>query len=145
MEVYDAEVTAGTAKIVSLSSRANVGQGDNALIIGFVVTGTSPKQVLIRGVGVELQKFGLTGTLADPLLELFQGNNKIAAQNDWSDGSTAQQVAVAAVATSAFPLTPGSKDAALIAYLAPGNYTAQVRGNDGGTGVGLVEVYEVSW
>jgi len=87
-----------------------------------------------------LGAFGVSGTLADPKLELYNGAGlKIAENDNWRelDATTFSSV-------GAFPLGTGSKDAALVAELAPGSYTAQVSGVSAGAGVTLVEVYEVS-
>ena len=144
-EIYDATaaatITGGTPRLLNVSARTRVGTGDDILIAGFVVAGSTAKTVLIRGVGPALADFGVTTPLADPKLQLLSGQTIINENNDW--GGDAQLVA-AASSVSAFPLTnPGSKDAVLLVTLAPGNYTVQVSGVSGTTGVALVELYEV--
>jgi hypothetical protein len=142
IEVYD--TTADGAKLTSVSTRGNVGSGDNALIVGLAVTGNAAKRVLIRGVGAALGDFGVGGTLSDPILSLYNKDGVVIAQNDnWSSGTDAAAIAAAASQVQAFPLVQGSKDAALLLYLAPGSYTAIVRGVGDTTGVALVEAYEV--
>ena len=127
--------------LVSISTRAQVGAGENILIAGFVISPGTNKTVLIRGVGPELKNLGVSGFLAQPVLKLFSSANSttpIATVTGWktSDAATFAQV-------GAFPLTSGSADTALVTTLAPGVYTAQVSGNNNNTGVALVEVYEV--
>jgi hypothetical protein len=150
VEVYDVSENATSAqKVVNLASRGAAGSGDNTLTAGFVISGTLPKRVLIRGVGPTLGGFGVAGTLADPQLALFtQGGAVIATNDNWSTPVTASaadaaQLAAAAAAVGAFAYTPASKDAALLLNLAPGPYTVQVGGVANTTGAALVEVYEV--
>ena len=126
------------ARLSNLAIRAQGGGGD-VLITGFTVGAGPNKTVLIRAVGPTLGAFGVGGALADPKLELFSGSTKIAENDNWRELD-----ATAFSAVGAFPLGAGSKDAALLAELAPGSYTAQVSGVGAGAGVTLVEVYEVS-
>lgn len=144
VEVYDtATPAAGAPKLVNLSTRGEVGRDGDILIVGVVVTGTAPKRLLIRGIGPALADFGVTGALADPKLQLYQGSVLVRENDNWSDASDATATSTVAGAVGAFALPPGSKDAALLLYLAPGSYTAQVSGVNGTTGVALVEAYEV--
>jgi cyclophilin family peptidyl-prolyl cis-trans isomerase len=144
-EIYDATppgtFVASTPRLVNVSARTQVGTGGDILIAGFVIGGTTSKTVLIRGIGPSLTGFGVTGVLTDPKLQLYSGTTLLRENDDWG-GET--QLAAAAASVGAFPLANGaSKDAALLLTLAPGSYTAQVSGAGGGTGVALVEVYEV--
>lgn len=126
-------------RLVNISSRANIQSGDNLLIAGFVITGSSPKSVLIRGVGPALAGV-LSGYLLDPMLELYDSTGVLLATNDdWSPttiGTAFAQVGAGAWAS-------GSKDAALLVTLPPGIYTAHVKGKNNTTGVGLAEVFEM--
>lgn len=125
----------------NLSTRGSVGSGENALIVGFVVNGRNPKQVLVRAVGPTLADNGVTGAITDPTLSLFNTAGTVVATNDnWSN---APAVANASSTVGAFPLPATSLDAALVTTLGPGAYTAQVTGVSGSTGVGLVEIYDV--
>ena len=125
----------------NLSTRGQVGTGSNILIAGFVVGGTAPKQVLIRAIGPTLSAFGLAGALADPQLQIFNSSNAlVVANNNWGG---AGDVIAASGSVGAFPLAANSLDAVVLASLAPGAYTAQVSGVSGGTGVALVELYDV--
>ena len=144
VEVYDIGESNDT-RLVNVSARNQVGTGGNILIAGFVVSGEDPKNMLIRAVGPELQNFGLTGTLADPLLRVYKQNAAdptnplLVGENDnWSPG-----LRPSFVKTGAFDLTTLSLDAALVITLEPGAYTAQVSGADGGTGQAIVEIYEL--
>ena len=125
----------------NLSTRGQVGTGSNILIAGFVVGGTTAKQVLVRAVGPTLGGFGLTGVLADPQIQLFNGSNAlVVANNNWGG---AGDVIAASAQVGAFPLAANSLDAVVLASLAPGSYTAQVSGVGGTTGLALVELYDV--
>jgi hypothetical protein len=103
------------------------------------VGGPVPRRVLIRAVGPTLgTAFGVPGSMADPSLTVFRGQTQIAANNDWGGG--APLIATFA-SVGAFALPVASLDAAIVLMLAPGNYTAQVRGT--GAGEVIVEVYFV--
>ena len=144
---YDAAVapvtTNAAGRIANLSCRAQVGLNGDILIPGITVGAGAPKQVLIRAAGPALAAFGVTGTLAAPVLTLASGSTIVATNRGWSTAANAAQIASAAAATGAFALAAGSGDSALLATLAPGGYTAKVEGAGGTTGVALVEVYEV--
>lgn len=141
-EVYDAtptaSYTAATPRLVNVSVLKPIGAG---LTAGFVIGGIGSKTVLIRAVGPGLAAVGVSGPVADPRLELFDGASKSIGTNDnW--GGTAPLTAAFTVA-GAFGLSPTSKDAALLTTLPPGSYTVQVSSIGTTTGVGLVEVYEL--
>jgi kumamolisin len=152
-EVYDADGTAPSDRLVNLSARAFVGSGGNILIGGFVITGTTSETVIIRGIGPSLAAFGVTGVLSNPVLTVYDANqNQIAQNTGWGSsvvsGSTAAENATAAIFSSvhAFALAAGTADSAMVITLAPGSYTAQLSGAAGSTaptGVGLVEIYEL--
>ncbi len=139
IEAYDAG-RGSAARLVNLSSRHRVGAGGDVLIAGFFVAGTGTQRVLIRAVGPGLTAFGVTGALADPRLELFDARGVRQAENDnWDAGLAATFAQVAA-----FPLSAGSRDAAMVVMLSAGSgYTAHVSGVGGGAGEALVEIYEL--
>jgi hypothetical protein len=116
------------------------------LIVGFVVNGTAPKRVLVRGIGPTLGDFGVGGVVADPRLVLDRiepgGAIRLLVNDDWEDDD-GPAIAAAAEAVSAFPLAPTSNDAALLVWLEPGIFTARAEAKDA-AGIGLVEVYEVA-
>jgi hypothetical protein len=127
-------------RLTNLSTRSLVGPGDNAQIAGFVISGNIAKSVLVRAAGPALRaSFGFVNALDDPSLEVRDAvTGAIVASNDDWDASLAPAFA----AVGAFAWTRGSKDAAVLASLPPGAYTAIVRGAGATTGVALVEVYD---
>lgn len=143
VELYDADFAAAP-RFSNVSARSQVGVGAGILIVGFAIRGNAPMKVMVRGVGPALAAFGVSGVLANPQLVLLKDNNDVVDSNDdwWRNGG-AQALAPVFTATGAFPLTNGTADAALLAVLQPGSYTAQVKGAENTTGVALVEVYEV--
>lgn len=142
-EIYDADTSAGSAPLINISTRAYVEGGEKSLVAGFVVGGNSPKRVLVRGVGPALSAYGVSGVLTDPAVKIYQAGAVVAENDNWQSGATASEVAAAGGSVGAFPLAAGSRDAALIATLPPGSYSAVVNAANGGTGAGLVEVYEL--
>jgi uncharacterized delta-60 repeat protein len=124
----------------NISTRVRVLSGDNALIGGVIVAGgNTTKSVVLRALGPVLADFGVPGALADPTLELYQGNMLIDSNDNWRDSSLAALIEAGGLAPT--------KDAESAIYrsLTPGqSYTAIVRGKNGTTGVGVVEVYDVN-
>ena len=143
-EIYDAvpafQFSEGTPRLINVSARAQAGNNADALIAGFVVSGTTAKTLLIRAAGPALSGFGVPGVLSDPKLELYASSRLLAANDDWAGNADISRVGAS---VGAFALSAGSKDAALLATLPPGNYSAQVTGANNEVGVALVEVYEV--
>jgi hypothetical protein len=138
VEAYDTGTTS-SPRLVNVSARNRVGTGDDILIAGFNIAGTGTKQLLIRAVGPKLATFGVPGVLNDPKLEVYSGAGAKLSENDtWSP-----TLVSAFDSVGAFQLDAGSRDAALLTSLAPGSYTVQVSGADGGTGEALIEIYEV--
>lgn len=132
-------VRADVTRLVNLSSRVQVGTGDDILISGFVIGPGGNKNILVRAVGPALSTLGVNGVLADPVLELHDSTGAIIASNDNWIASDASTMAV----VGAFALPAGSRDAALQRSLAPGAYSAVVSGSARTTGISLIEVYEV--
>jgi hypothetical protein len=119
----------------NISTRLDVGLDTNVLIGGFIVSGTEPKRVLLRAIGPSLP---LGGVLADPVLELHNSKGATIATNDnWADSPDKQEI----IDTTIPPIA--DKESAIVETFNPGAYTAIVSGKDGGTGVGLVEVYDL--
>ena len=163
VEVYDADHGAPASRLANISGRAYVSTGSNILIGGFVINGSTSETVLIRAVGPALgaAPFSVPGTLAQPILQVYDANPsggaagpKIIAQIQGWGGAPApgpsgvaagiQPASAAAMsAVGAFSLPAGSADSALILTLPPGAYTAEVSGANGGSGIALVEIYEV--
>lgn len=132
------------ARLVNLSTRSQVGTGANILIGGFIIGGTDSQTLLIRAVGPTLTQFGLKNALAHPELKVFRGNQVIEENSDWRVSNTKQIVTEMDTAAGAFVLDPNGSDAATVLTLTPGAYTVTVDGIDGGTGVGLIELYNVT-
>ena len=127
------------SQALNISTRARVETGAGVMIGGFIISGTEPKTVAIRGVGPSLSNAGLPDVLADPTLELRGADGVVLAQNDnWlNDPAQAAQLTALGLALQ------HPNEAGIVATLAPGaSYTAILAGKDGGTGVGLVEVYD---
>jgi hypothetical protein len=129
-------------RLANISTRGRTGLGDDVMIAGFILSGTAPRQILIRAVGPTLGSLGVNGALPQSHLELYRGSTRIAEGDDWGQQPNAALIAAAASRIGAFDLSGSSHDAALLVTLDPGVYTAQVRGATGATGVALVEVYD---
>ncbi|HTL16953.1 MAG TPA: NHL repeat-containing protein [Patescibacteria group bacterium] len=127
-----------TAQLTNISTRASVQTGQGVTIGGFIVTGTALKTVVLRGLGPTLALSGVTGVLADPTLQLFDGSgNPMWFNDNWKD---TQQVQIQSTGLA----PPNDLESAILFQLQPGNYTAQLAGKNGTTGIGLVEVYDIS-
>lgn len=145
-------VTASTApsttRLVNLSTRALSLTDANAVVPGFVISGSGSKRLLIRAIGPTLTGFGVPGALVDPNLTLKRYNTTRQAYEDvttndnWSSAANATSLANVTAEFGGFPLTPGSADAAILVELAPGQYTAVTGAANNGTGVALVELYD---
>jgi hypothetical protein len=130
-----ASPTPHPAQFGNISSRVSVGTGNNVLIAGFIITGTQPKKVIIRAIGPSLS---VPGVLADPVLELHDVGGQLLASNDnWGASANKQEIVDSTVAPS------NDKESAIVATLAPAAYTAVVSGVNGGTGLAVVEVYDL--
>jgi hypothetical protein len=113
--------------------------GDSVAIVGFIVTGSDPKRVMVRAIGPSINVKGnpVPGRLADPTLELHDGSGASLTSND--DWKETQQVEI-----EQSGLAPtDDRESAIIRTLAPGHYTAIVRGKNDATGIGLVEAYDL--
>lgn len=141
IEVYDLSGASAGQKLLNIATRASAGTADNTLIAGFVVPPGAPKRVLVRGVGPGLTAFGVTGVVAQPTLQLLSGSNTVAQNTNWTSSTDREAITTTSAQVGAFGLA--NNDSAVIATLAPGNYTAIVTGAGGATGVALIEVYEL--
>ena len=131
VEAYDLDRTVDS-KLANISTRGLVQTGDNVLIGGLIVLGQNPLRVIVRAIGPSLP---LPGALGDPTLELHDGNGALIASNDnWRSDQEAEIIATG---------IPPSNDleSAIVRNLAPGNYTAIVRGVNSTTGIAVVEAY----
>ncbi len=124
-------------QLLNISTRLQVQTGDGVLIGGFIISGTAPKQVLIRGIGPSLLDLGLSGALLDPVLELHGADGKIIETNDdWKDTQSS-----AIKATGIAPTD--DRESAILQTLAPDSYTAVLRGKGSASRIGLVEIYDL--
>ena len=133
VEVF--EVDGPGVPLTNISTRGMVGTGNNALIAGFVVSGTSPLTVVIRARGPSLTQSGLTGVLGNPVLQLFAGSTSLAINDDWQAAPNAAAIQLSGLAPSN-PL-----ESALLVTLNPGAYTAVLSGTGTSTGLAIVEVF----
>src|SRR2546430_10314834 len=128
--------------LVNLSTRAFVGLGENAVIGGFIIQGSQPATVILRGIGYSLPALGISDALEDPMIELHSSSGAVlATSDDWIDDPLASAIA-------SYHLDPSnSRESAILATLDPGNYTVIVRSFDNGdghlTGTALVELYDL--
>ncbi len=136
VEVYDLESDSPDVKLANISTRGRVEVGDNVMIGGFIIGGTEPTHVLVRALGPSLGSSAVTGVLQDPVLELHDENGNSILNDNWRDTQ-----ALEIEATTIPP--PNDLEAAIDTTLVPGSYTAVVSGNGDGTGVALVEVFNL--
>lgn len=136
VEVYD--LASGTSSTLgNLSTRGFVGTGDNVMIGGIIIASGELPIVVVRALGRTLTAAGITQPLLDPTLELFDQNGTVLDSNDnWKTGQPQAVIATELAPSDDF-------ESAIVAFLAPGNYTAVVRGANGTTGVALVEAYRL--
>ena len=144
VEAYDLDFDLGQSadsKLANISTRAFVGTGDNAVIGGFILAGpqANDARMTVRGIGPSLAASGVADPLADPTLELRDGNGVLlASNNDWQDDpAQAAELKAAGLA----PIN--DLEAAIVAPLPPGPFTVVLAGANNGIGVGLVEVYDL--
>lgn len=142
---------AANANFVNLATRGRVGVDADILIPGFTVLGGSSKTVLFRGLGPELEQFGINDFLPDPQIELVQtiyengvpaGQQVLFSNDNWEESPNAAELASVMQSTGK-TLPAGSKDAALLVTLGEGVYTIKLSGVDGATGVGLAELFVI--
>jgi hypothetical protein len=136
VEAYDLN-HAVDSKLANISTRGLVQTGDNVLIGGMIVLGQNPLRVIVRAIGPSLSSF-FTGALADPTLELRDGNGGLIDSNDNWRSDHEQEI----IATTVPPTN--DMESAIVRNLAPGNYTAIVRGVNDTTGVAVVEAYNLN-
>ena len=139
VEIYDTSSTANS-KLGNISTRGFVLTGNNVMIGGSILGGNNGNsQIVVRGIGPSLAAFGLSPVLPDPTLELHDANGAVVVANDdWqSDPALASQISYLELAPS------DPKESGIYVSLPPGAFTVVLAGKDGGTGIGLVEIYNV--
>ncbi len=136
VEAYDLDSTTQST-LANNSVRGLVQTGDDVLIGGFIVGNGGSETVVVRAIGPSLAESGIVNPLADPTVDLYDGNGVLLRSDDnWRDEQESLIQSTGLAPTN-------DAEAALIRSLAPGNYTAVVRGKDGGTGLALVEIYNL--
>ena len=134
-EVYDLD-SSSAAQLANISTRGFVNTGDDVMIGGFIIGGTEPAKVLVRAIGPSLAAFGVKGALPATTLEVHDANGAVISNEGWRATQEADIIATT--------IPPNNdNEAALLATLVPGNYTAVVRGKNNTTGIGLVEAYNL--
>jgi len=152
-EVYDVSPGQTGARFGNMSARGPAVGSGNPLIAGIFINGTTPKHLLVRGVGPGLAAFGVGNALSDSLVGVYNSQGHLIAQNDnWSVpvtvdisqiASNATAIAAASIVAGAFALDPAGLDSAVIVTLPPGLYTVQVSGVNNTSGSALAELYEL--
>jgi cyclophilin family peptidyl-prolyl cis-trans isomerase len=141
-QMFTVNVISAPGRAVNLSTRVQVGTGDDALIAGFIMQGADPKRIAVRGLGPSLTSFGVTNPLANPTLELKDSSGgTIATNDDWGSAANKQDL-------SDVGLAPASAQESAILTTVPSStsgalYTAVLRGVNNTTGTGVVEVYDL--
>lgn len=143
LEIYEVDSdNSTTARLSNISTRAQVNSGDGVLIAGMVIGGSTPHTVLVRAAGPALSPFGVSPLLAKPMLQLFAGSQPLLRNTGWGTAPNLEDLRLA-MKIGGFPFPENSTDSAFLVTLNPGAYTFQVSGADGGTGVSLLEIYEI--
>jgi arylsulfate sulfotransferase len=139
IHLEDSKFPAVGPRALNLSTRGNIGSGEDALIGGFIVTGSEAKKVALRVLGPSLADAGLSGTLADPVLTLFDSaGQEVASNDDWQGDPGATELTADRLAPTE------ATEAATVQTLEPGSYTVVATGKDSASGLGLVEAYDLS-
>lgn len=134
VEVYDLEP--GRSGLANISTRGDIGHATDVIIGGFIVGGAVPTQVIVRALGPSLASFGVSNPILDPALEIYDSDGNFVAANDNWRSSQAEEIEAT--------LPPANDlEAAIVATLPPGSYTALVHDSNHATGVGLVEAYNL--
>ncbi len=138
MEIYDV-APASPSQLSNISTRGVVQTGSGVMIGGFIIGGTVDTHVVVRGIGPSLADFGLSPVLPDPILELHDSNGATLVTNDdWQDDPTS------AAQLSLLGLAPtNAKESGIYTSLPPGAFTAVLAGINSGTGIGLIEIYNL--
>ncbi len=127
-----------TPSLINFSTRGAVGTGGDVMIAGFIISGTGPRRIAVRALGPSLTNFGLTGVLADPVLNVYSGQTVVATNDDWQTDATSSAT------LKAESLAPTvAQESALVVTLNPGPYTAIITGKNNTTGLSLAEVYDL--
>ena len=144
-EAYDADAPSATGpRLANISTRGFLGRDSETLIGGFVISGTSRNNVLVRGIGPTLRNYGVTDAAAECEIAVYRNAQLIASNDDWGANANATQLTLLFTQVGAFELASDSKDAALLlSNLTPGNYTVILTAAVSTTGSGMIEIYEL--
>ena len=135
VEVYD--ITPADSRVGNISTRADMAFPGDVMVGGFIIGGSDSTQVIVRALGPSLASFGIADPLPNPTLEIYDPNGaQIATNDDWRS-TQAQEIQATKLAPA------NNREAAIVTTLVPGNYTAVVRDAGAGSGIGLVEVYNL--
>ncbi len=135
VEIYDLQP--GSSRVANLSTRGDLAVSGDVLIGGFIIGGIDPTKVIVRALGPSLQAAGVSDPLPDPVLEVHDGDGNLLFINDNWPTTQQQEIIDSTIPPSEY------REAAIVATLAPGNYTVVVRDAAAATGVSLVEVYDL--
>jgi hypothetical protein len=138
VEIYELDTL--STRLSNISTRGQVGTGENVLIGGLIINGSTSKKLIVRALGPSMASppVSLPGTLSNPTLELHDSSGNVVASNDdWGNGTQA-----AAISASGYQ-PPNATESAIIATLPSGNYTAIVRGVNNSTGIALIDAYDL--
>jgi hypothetical protein len=135
-----ADDESAASSFANIATRGKVLTGSDIMIGGITVSGMSPTQFILLGLGPSLTAYGVPGALANPVIRVFSGQTMIATNDDWGSLGTSDK----AILTAEGLIPKHARDSALVLTLDPGPYTLHLLGVNKGTGVGLVEVYETS-
>ena len=146
-QIFSGAAAASTDQsLVNISTLARINGPTNAIVSGFVISGTRSRTVLVRAAGPTLAAFGVDDALKNPVLSVYQGDRLVATNNAWARDAqvTAAEIADAFDRAGAFRyVDEASRDSAVLLTLAPGAYTAEVKSGDGAIGAALLEVYDL--
>ena len=134
-ELFDLDQA--SSRLSNISTRGDVGLGNDVMIGGFIIGGDEPTKVIVRALGPSLAASGIADPLPNPLLELYDSNGSLIFGNDDWRATQAQQII-----DSGFPPSD-EREAAIIATLVPGSYTAMLRDAASESGIALIEVYNL--
>jgi hypothetical protein len=132
--------------LVNISTLARVSSSTDAIVSGFVISGSTSRTVLVRAVGPTLAAFGVNDALRNPILSVYQSERLVATNSAWAGAAraAAQDLMDAFDRAGAFRFVDdASSDAALVVSLTPGAYTVQAKSGDGAAGAVLLEVYDL--
>lgn len=136
VEMYDLESNSGS-KMANISTRGTVGLEDDVVIGGIILRGNNPQKVLLRAIGPDLGRHGISGALEDPTLALHDEDGNLVVENDNWKESQREEIEATGIPPN------DERESAVVRVLGAGNYTAIVRGKENGSGVGLVELYNI--